>query len=164
MSLNWNNGNRDNMYGFKPEQLNQNENRFHSIYFIDSTSGAVLVSSRYSNNYTDTSEDLISGFLNAINMFIKEVKDDKEEIQEINFNGTRILYERKGRLAVIGISKKTNLQIERGILHEILNDFYYRFEHQINHFKGVIDPEMITYKNHLQNLNLNSLYRFNIRY
>ena len=163
MTVNWKNSARDNMYGFKPEQINQNENRFHSIYFIDSVSGAVLVSSRYSNSYSDTSEDLISGFLNAINLFIKEVKDDKEEIQEINFNDTRILYERKGRLAVIGISKKTNLQIERGILNEILNDFYYRFENQINNFRGVIDPEMITYKNHLQNINLNSLFKFNIR-
>ncbi len=163
MSINWKKNRRDSMYGFKREQLSQNENRFHSIYFIDSVSGAVLVSSRYSNNYTDTSEDLISGFLNAINLFIKEVKDDREEIQEINFNDTRILYERKGRLAVIGISKKTNLQIERGILNEILNDFYYRFEKQINNFRGVIDPAMISYKNQLQNLNLNSLFKFNVR-
>jgi hypothetical protein len=164
MSLNWKNGFKDKMYGFKPEQINQNANRFHSIYFIDSVSGSVLVSSRYSDNLTDTSEDLISGFLNAINLFIKEVKDDKEEIQEINFNDTRIIYERKGRLAVIGISRKTNLQIERGILHEILNDFYYRFEHQIKHFKGIIHPDMIVYKNQLQNLNLNSLFKFNIRF
>ena len=161
MSFNWKKGFNDRMYGFKPEQINRNENRFHSIYFIDSSSGAVLVSSRYSNHYNDTSEDLISGFLNAINLFIKEVKNDNEEIQEINFNDTRILYERKGRLAVIGISRKTELGIERGILHEILNDFYHRFEEQIEHFKGVIHPEMINYKKQLQDLNLNSLFKLN---
>ena len=155
----------EQQFGFKIEKFNANESRFHAIYFVDSLTGAVLVSKKYSDNtkISETNEDLISSFLNAMNMFIKEIKnDDKEEIQEINFKDSRILYDQKGRLMCIGISKKTNLQIERGIMREILNDFYTRFESQINHFRGVIDPGMLDYKRQLEKLNLNSLFKFKV--
>jgi len=163
MSLRWNNPNRNLTLGFKHDQIYQGDNRFHSIYFIDSLTGAVFISKKYSDNLTETNDDLISGFLNAINLFIREIKKDREEIQEINFNDSRILYERKGRLMVVGITRKTNLPIERSILHEVLNDFYFRFERQINRFNGVIDPEILDYKIKLRNMNLNGPVKYDFR-
>ena len=85
-----------------------------------------------------------------------------DEIQEINFQETRLLYARKERLLVIAITRKTNLQIERGILNEIVEDFYSRFETSINQFNGSIDPRIKSYNERLDNINLNSLFRFNI--
>ncbi|TFG25818.1 MAG: hypothetical protein EU532_11310 [Promethearchaeota archaeon] len=166
MSFKWKNDAIKENLGFYLKHLNVRENRFHAIYFVDQLTGALLVSNRYSkNNYglTETDDDLISNFLNAINLFIREIGTNKqEEIQEINFKDTRILYEKRGRLLCVGITKKTNVTIERAILHELLNDFYYRFENEIIHFKGYVSPKIINYKNRLENLDLNSLYKFNI--
>ncbi|MFX1340485.1 MAG: hypothetical protein ACFFDK_17890 [Promethearchaeota archaeon] len=167
MSFKWKNDSIKRNFGFYIEQLNFKENRFHAIYFVDSLTGALLLSKRYSsgNNYglTETDDDLISNFLNAINMFIREIRTNKEEeIQEINFKDTRILYEKKGRLLCVGITKKTNVNVERAILHELLKDFYYRFEDIIQYFKGYVPPEIINYKNRLESIDLNSLFKFDI--
>jgi len=166
MSFKWKNDSIKRNFGFYIEQLIYKENRFHAVYFVDSLTGALLVSKRYSGtNYglKETDDDLISNFLNAINMFIREIRTNKEEeIQEINFKDTRILYEKKGRLLCVGITKKTNLNVERAILHELLKDFFYRFEDVIKNFRGYVPPEIINYKNKLDNLDLNSLFKFNI--
>ena len=96
-------------------------------------------------------------------MFIREIRSNKEdEIQEINFKDTRILYEKKDRLLCVGITKKTNLNIERVILHELLKDFYYRFKNEIKYFRGYVPPEILNYRNRLETLDLNSLFKFNI--
>jgi len=152
---------QDNSFGFK-EHIIFNNSRFHAIYFIDSITGALLVSNKFSNGFSgefslsETDGDLISGFLNAINMFIREIKKNEyEEIQEINFNDTRILYEKIGRLLCIGITKKTDLKIERNMLREIILDFYSRFENEINHFNGFITPAIMNYK-----FRLNSFVNF----
>ena len=109
-------------------------------------------------------EDLISSFLNAINLFINEIQDNKEEVQEINFKGTRILYERKGRLICIGISKKMQLKLERTLLHGILSDFYGKFKPFIEKFSGVINPSMLEYKERINTLNLAKLNEMNISF
>ena len=155
MSLKWNNNNLNEAFGFNLGRLYQKENIFHAIYILDSLSGALFVSNKYSDkfDYNDTPEDLISSFLNAMNLFINEINED-EEIQEINFKHMRILYERRERLMIIAISKKTNLEVEKHFISEILNDFYQRFEHKINKFNGMIDPAMIKYKNRLKEFDL----------
>lgn len=163
MSLKWNNPNRNPTLGFRNDQLEQEDNRFHSIYFIDSHSGAVFISKKYSDTLTETNDDLISGFLNAINLFIREIKKDREEIQEINFNDSRILYERKGRLIVVGITRKTSLPIERSILNQLLNDFYQKFEFQIKSFNGVISPEILDYKIRLKDMSLHGSFNYDFR-
>ena len=105
----------ENNFGFKLEKYTSQECRFHALYFIDYETGALLVSNRYTDSLNFLKDDLICSFLNAINLFINEVNEGaNEELQEINFKGTRILYEREGRLLAIAITKKTNLQIERG--------------------------------------------------
>jgi hypothetical protein len=149
----------DKNCGFNLGESSSKENIFHAIYFVDSITGALLVSNKYSDSscLADTCEDLISSFLNAMNLFINEIKSDRknEELQEINFKEMRILYEKIGRVLCIAISRKTNLQLEREILHQILSDFYQHFESKINSFNGTIDPEINSYKKKLKNLNLN---------
>jgi len=161
MSFNWNNNRSYESFGFKKDNLFFNKSRFHAIYFLDNLTGSLLLSNRYSSNTSfSTNEDLISGFLNALNLFINEIKPDNrhDEIQEINFKESRILYEKKGRLMVIGITKKTNLEIERMILHEILQDFYSKFEYSINNFNGIIDPSISLYKKRLENMDFNKFH------
>ena len=153
-----------NNFGFELDKFNSQECRFHAIYFIDYETGALLVSNRYTDSLNFLKDDLISSFLNAINLFINEINEGaNEELQEINFKGTRILYEREGRLLAIAITKKTNLQMERGILREIMEDFYIRFKNFIDNFNGAITPSIRDYKKRLKSMNLNSLFKFNIQ-
>jgi hypothetical protein len=162
MSYKWNNQNYDKSYGFNLDNLNSDNSRFHAIYFLDNLTGSLLLSNKYTSDTQFSShEDLISGFLNALNLFISEIKPESEddEIQEVNFRESRILYERRGRLSVIGITKKTNLNAERVILRQIMEDFYNRFEFAIRNFNGNIDPSILQYKKRLENLNLNELYK-----
>ena len=166
MSNRWINKNIENSYGFNLEKINLDDNRFHAIYFLDSTTGSLLLSKKYTQNTKFFShEDLISGFLNALNLFMSEIKSEPmdDEIQEVNFKESRILYERRGRLSVIAISKKTNLQVERAILHQIMEDFYFRFESTIRNFNGNVDPSILRYKKRLENMNLNTLFKFDVR-
>jgi len=167
MSYKWNNKNLEKSYGFNLEKIDSSNNRFHAIYFLDNLTGSLLLSNKYSNNAKFSShEDLISGFLNALNLFMNEIKpkSEKDEIQEVNFRESRILYDRIGRLSVIAITKKTNLQAERVILRQIMEDFYHKFEYAIRNFNGNIDPSILQYKKRLENLNFNELYRSNIHF
>ena len=109
MSYKWINKKLEKTYGFNIEKINSDDNRFHAIYFLNSETGSLLLSKKYSPNTKFSSyEDLISGFLNALNLFMSEIKPGSmdDEIQEVNFKESRILYERRGRLSVIAISKK----------------------------------------------------------
>lgn len=160
MSFRLNNINRNRNFGFNSEGINRSKCYFHSIYFLDNLTGSLLVSKKYSGNFNPSSNgDLISGFLNALNLFIKEVKpgNHDDEIQEINFRETRILYEKRGRLSVIAITKKSNLKYERLVLHQILIDFYNLFEENLTHFNGVIEPSILNYKKKLEMLNFYNL-------
>ncbi|MBD3340478.1 MAG: hypothetical protein GF353_15290 [Candidatus Lokiarchaeota archaeon] len=150
---------KNNTYGFKLDHTDVQDNRFHAIYLVDSLTGSLLVNNKYSDKskFNEVDDDLISSFLSAIDLFIKEIKFSEEEIQEINFKDTRILYEKKGRILCIGISKKTDLRGERKILRQIIVDFYDRFEQKITNFKGFISQDIINYKNRLKNMNFNSL-------
>ena len=165
MTHKWINTSLEKTYGFKIEKIDSDDNRFHAIYFLDSTTGSLLLSKKYTQNTKFFShEDLISGFLNALNLFMSEIKSEPmdDEIQEVNFKESRILYERRGRLSVIAISKKTNLQVERAILHQIMEDFYLRFESTIRNFNGNVDPSILQYKKRLENMNLNTLFKFDV--
>ncbi|MHA2039985.1 MAG: hypothetical protein ACW98X_26535 [Promethearchaeota archaeon] len=156
--------NTNRNYGFDLQKINPEESLFHAIYFLDYETGSLLVSNRFSNNLSFLRDDLICSFLNAINLFINELKEGgNEELQEINFKDTRILYEREGRLLVIAVTKKNDIQIERGIVREILEDFYLRFKSQINTFNGAISPLFIDYKKRLECMNLNTVFKFNSR-
>ena len=95
MTHEWINTNLEKTYGFKIEKINSDVNRFHAIYFLDSTTGSLLLSKKYTDNTQFSShEDLISGFLNALNLFMSEIKSESadDQIQEVNFKESRILY------------------------------------------------------------------------
>ena len=157
MSYKFNDIDQNMGFGFDIERISRNECYFHAIYFLDNLTGSLLVSKKYSEYLNSPSNgDLISGFLTALNLFIKEIKpgDTDEEIQEINFKETRILYERRGRLTVIAITKKSTIQFERHILNLIVDDFYNRFGRSINHFNGLIEPTILDYKKKLKVLSL----------
>jgi hypothetical protein len=140
----------DRSFGFK---VNPHESLFHAIYFIDYESGSLLVSNRFSKDLSVLGDDLICSFLNAINLFINELNGGvNEELREITFKGTRILYEREGRLLVIAVSR------------EILEDFYLRFKEDINRFNGAITPGIINYKKRLEGMDLNSVSKFNSKF
>ena len=167
MSYKWNTRNSEKSYGFNLERIDESNNRFHAIYFLDNLTGSLLLSNKYSSNSKFSShEDLISGFLNALNLFMSEIKPESvnDEIQEVNFRESRILYERRGRLSVIAITKKTNLQVERVILRQIMEDFYSKFEYAIRNFNGNIDPSILRYKKRLKNINLNELSNFDFHF
>ncbi len=156
----YNRTNRD--YGFSLEKINSQESFFHAIYFLDFETGSLFVSKRFSDNLSFLRDDLICSFLNAINHFINELKEGgNEELQEINFKDTRILYEREGRLLVIAVTRKNDIQIERGIVREILEDFYFRFKSYINTFNGAVAPEIANYKKRLESMNLNNVFKYN---
>ena len=150
-------------FGFPNTQKNDNSKRFIAIYFLDKLTGSLLLSKEYSLKHDSSIDmDLIGGFLTALNVFIREIQlgTKSEEIQEINFDETRILYERYGRLLVIAITRKTSLEIERSILKQIVYDFYSRFETSINHFNGRIEPSILNYKKRLDIKSLNSNFKF----
>ncbi len=124
---------------FKYSHVDSEFNRFHAIFLIDAKSGLTFCSKKYSTSmgkFNKHSDDLITGFLNALNYFVKEIDNANESIQEINFKKSRLLYDQKGRLMVIGFSKKTDVNIEREILSDILNDFYTKYRNYIENFKG----------------------------
>ena len=52
--------------------------------------------------------------------------------------------------------------MERGILREIVEDFYIRFKNYINNFNGEINPAILDYKKRLKSMNLNSLFKFDL--
>ncbi|TFG25825.1 MAG: hypothetical protein EU533_00605 [Promethearchaeota archaeon] len=159
MSFDFNPKSGINRYGFKVR--NRDNGIFHAIYFLDKLTGSLLLSKEYSNvNDFSLDVDLIGGFLSALDLFIKEVKIGRnpDEIQEINFRETRILYERIGRLLVVAITKKVDLPVERKVLHKIVIDFYNRFEVSINKFNGHIEPSILKYKKRLENTNINNLF------
>lgn len=167
MSYKWIDKNFDRSYGFNLEKIDSSNSRFHAIYFLDNLTGSLLLSNKYTSNAKFSShEDLISSFLNALNLFMSEIEPEtlNDEIQEVNFRESRILYERMGRLSVIGISKKTNLEAERAILRQVMEDFYNKCEYAIRNFNGNIDPSILQYKKRLENMNLNELYKSDIRF
>ena len=124
---------------YKYSHIENESNIFHAIFLIDSKTGLTFLSKRFSNNlckFNSDNEDLISGFLNALNHFVKELDFENESIEEVNFKNNRILYEQKGRLMAIAISKKTDIGIERRFLSMIINDFYLSFKFNIENFCG----------------------------
>ncbi|MFW9822113.1 MAG: hypothetical protein ACFFE4_04215 [Candidatus Thorarchaeota archaeon] len=151
-------------FGFDINKINSQDSLFHAIYFLDYETGSLLVSNRFSNNLSFLKDDLICSFLNAINLFINELREGgNEELQEINFKNTRILYEREGRLLVIAVTKKNDVKIERGVVREILEDFYLRFKNFINNFNGAIPSYVVDYKERLQCMDLNTAFKFHSR-
>jgi hypothetical protein len=113
---------------------------FNAIYIIDGKSGLTLLAQNYSDRPYD--DDLMSGMVKALECFISYLANANgvEKVQEINFQGCRILYERKGPIMAVAISKKTDQSLEHQVLGAILDEFYGRFERFLEGFVGNIAP------------------------
>jgi hypothetical protein len=113
---------------------------FHAIFFIDANSGLTLLSQTFSQTQYD--EDLISGMLRALDSFINHLcySNQVEIIQEINFKGSRIVYERVGPVIGAAISKKQNQDMEHFVLKTILEDFYQQCGSYLIPFFGNVVP------------------------
>lgn len=118
---------------------------FHAIFIIDSQSGCDLISQNYSQKIFDV--DIISGMLKALEMFVSHLaySQNYEQLQEINFQGLRIVYERLGSASnsvlCVGISKKEeNLDLEHLILKNILVEFYSAYHPFLTEFHGEVVP------------------------
>ena len=94
------------------ELLSINSIPFHSIYLIDGETGVEYISKNYSENKYDV--NVITGMFKALETFINHLaySENYEHLQEINFKGLRIVYERynpafgKKSLLCVGVSKK----------------------------------------------------------
>ena len=127
------------------ENQHQAENPFHAIFLIDSNTGVELISQSYSSNIVDVNR--ISGMLRALEIFINHLaySDQFEQLQEINFQGISVVFERYGSahhaVLCVGISKRaSDLHIEHVILTQIVRDFYREFSSQIIGFQGDVRP------------------------
>ncbi len=126
---------------------------------IDGTSGCDLISYSYSKNGFDV--NIITGMFKALEMFINHLaySDSFEQLEEINFQGLRIIYERYGSTAhpilCVGISKKQeSIEIEHILLKHILFDFYQNYTPYFTNFVGDVVP-FRTFKVKLEDLEKN---------
>jgi hypothetical protein len=130
---------------------------FHAIFFMDNSSGVTLLGQNYSQRQFD--DDLISGMIKALESFIDHLSysSSYELVQEINFQGTRILYERKGSVMAVAISKKIDPDLEHRLLNKILDEFYTKYERFLNNtFIGNVLPFQ-DFRGHIQNIGFGDL-------
>lgn len=113
---------------------------FHAIYFMDATSGLTYLGQNYSGQVFN--EDLMSGMLKALECFINHLSyaNQYDRIQDINFQGTRIVYERMGSVMAVGISKKINENREHFLLQQLLGEFLQQYGNFIPNDTGNTAP------------------------
>jgi len=114
---------------------------------IDSVSGVELISYEYARTQTVIDINAISGLLNALEMFINNLAycSQYERVQEINFQGTRIVYEHytlaSHGVLCVGISNKQYpAPLEHFLLKEIVMEFSSCFQRQLVNFHGNVQP------------------------
>jgi RNase P protein component len=144
---------------FTPQSITP---QFQAVYIIDANTGISLVSQDFSDQHFD--EDLISGMFRALETFINHLaySNEFEKIQEINFQGVRIIYERYGGdhpVLGVAISKKQDpIATERLLLKNILQDFYQTYQSQFNNFRGNVLPFQ-QFRNRLSMMNINKNFK-----
>jgi len=124
---------------------------------MDNKSGVTLLGQNYSRRQYD--DDLISGMIKALESFIDHLSYSStyECVQEINFQGTRILYERKGPVMAVAISKKCDPELEHRLLNQVLAEFYSKYEPFLNNtFIGNVLPFQ-DFRSRIQNIGFGDL-------
>lgn len=118
---------------------------FHAIYFIHANTGAELVSKQTPVVTFDV--NLITGMFNALETFINHLaySNEFETLQDINFQGLSIIYERYGRdpnaILCVGVcDRELDSRKCHSILHQLVQDFYTTFTPEIRNFKGIVKP------------------------
>ena len=118
---------------------------FHGIYFIHAQSGSQLISKQTPSITFDV--DLITGMFNALESFINHLaySSQFETLQDINFQGLSLIYERYGRspnaVLCVGVcDREKDSQKAHQLLKELLTEFYMTFSPEIRNFKGDVRP------------------------
>ncbi|MGV9197505.1 MAG: hypothetical protein ACOC4M_01540 [Promethearchaeia archaeon] len=107
-------------------------NIFRNLLIIDQESGINIL--QYSSEQKSIDDDLISGFLTAMDNFIEEL-DGKKTLQEINYQGFYIQAGYGDIIKVALFLTKPSNQILKERLAYFIRYFEGRFEKQIAHFK-----------------------------
>ncbi|MHA1674790.1 MAG: hypothetical protein ACTSYI_14340 [Promethearchaeota archaeon] len=118
---------------------------FFGIFILDSNSGVELVSHSYSPTRVDLDVNAISGMFKALELFINNMaySNQFESVQEINFQGLRIVYERYGpvdhQILCVGVSRKViSTKKEHYVLKAIVRDFFESYRQQLMNFQGEV--------------------------
>ncbi|MHA1584450.1 MAG: hypothetical protein ACTSVU_06950 [Promethearchaeota archaeon] len=118
---------------------------FYAIYFIDSNTGCEIISKNFSQNEYDV--NIISGMLKALELFINHLaySPSFERLQEINFQGISVVYERYGTkdhpILCVGVSKRVeNSHKEHKLLQFLVQEFYTMYRPFIESYHGDIRP------------------------
>ncbi len=118
---------------------------FHGIYFIHAHTGTQLASKQTPTLNFDI--DLVTGMFNALESFINHLaySNKFETLQDINFQGLSIIYERYGQgtnaILCVGVCERdVNPKYAHHYLHELVQIFYTTFSPEIRNFKGDVRP------------------------
>jgi hypothetical protein len=116
------------------------ESPFYAIFLIEAKTGLTLLSHQYAQYSYD--EDLLSGMFKALESFVSHLSyaHQFDWIQDINFQGTRIVYERKAGVMAVGISQKMDSEREHSVLQQLLDEFILQYGSFLTNFKGNVAP------------------------
>lgn len=118
---------------------------FYAIYMLDSNSGVELVSHSFIPSKAELDINAVSGMFKALELFINNMaySNQFETVQEINFQGMRIVYERygssKNQILCVGLSRKIfSAKKEHHVLKAIVRDFYETYRSHLQNFQGEV--------------------------
>ncbi|MCF2141022.1 MAG: hypothetical protein K9W44_13270 [Candidatus Lokiarchaeota archaeon] len=127
------------------ENSEKAESPFFAIYMLDSNSGVELISHSFIPSRIDLDINAISGMFKALELFINNMaySNQFETVQEINFQGMRIVYERYGpphnQILCVGLSRKIiSAKKEHHVLKVVIRDFYETYRDQLRNFQGEV--------------------------
>ena len=114
---------------------------------IINESGSLLYNWHPEGSDTDGKDDLLSGFLTAINSFATFERG--EDIKALKLQETSLIFEKNEdliqKLTFVITTKNDNLiELLHAFLHEIMNEFIIKFEYLLNR---EFDGEVTEYKN-----------------
>ena len=123
---------------------------FHSVFIIDKMTTTSLVSRHYSkgalksNNIDDS---MVSGMVQALESFVGHLAystEYKDQLQEINFGSSRIIYDRlqgiRPLIAVAFTTKNISPELEHEILQNMLVNFHTEYNPVLRNFRGNVNP------------------------
>ncbi|MHA1775235.1 MAG: hypothetical protein DRO88_05940 [Promethearchaeia archaeon] len=124
---------------------NKPNSPFYAIYMLDSNSGVELVSHSFIPSKAELDINAVSGMFKALELFINNMaySNQFETVQEINFQGMRIVYERYGaphsQILCVGLSRKiVSAKKEHHVLKAIVRDFYETYQEHLQNFQGEV--------------------------
>lgn len=119
---------------------------FHAIFLLDGNSGVELTSFQITKLHDTIDVDAVAGLFSALEMFMNNMaySNHVEVVQEINFQGLRICYERFAAhppVLAVGVSNKFySSEVEHGLLRQIAGLFHTCFQPLLINYQGNVRP------------------------